>query len=113
MHEVGLMQDALEIVIDHARKADARRIRKIRLRVGEDSGVVPDSLQFAFQTLCRQTIAKGARLEIEPVAVRCLCGHCGLIFTPGSVFYECPACERPAVEILSGREFELVSVEVD
>lgn len=113
MHEVGLMQDTLDIVFDRAYKADASLIRTIRLRVGEDSGVAPSSLRFAFSALVQDTIAQDATLELQSVPVSCYCHACSLEFAPGDIFYECPACHKLSTDIRSGREFELVSVEVD
>jgi len=113
MHEIGLMQDAIDIVVDRARRCGASHVRSVRLKVGEDSGIVPDSLRFAFDILSGETIAKGASLEIETVPVRCYCHGCAREFISKSAFYECPTCGHPTADVHTGREFQLVSVEVD
>jgi len=113
MHEVGLMQDAIDIAVDRARRSGANRVCAVRLRVGEDSGIVPDSLRFAFDVIAGDTIAKGARLDIETIPVCCYCSRCRREFITKSVFYECPTCGSPTSEVRAGREFQLLSVEVD
>ncbi len=111
MHEFGLMQDAIDIAQAHAGGAD--QILKLHLRVGELSGVEPDSLRFAFEVLAPQSCVRGAELEIEHVPVVCHCEECQSDFTPTSVFYICPTCGRLAVEIKEGREFQVTSIEVN
>jgi hydrogenase nickel incorporation protein HypA/HybF len=49
MHELSIMQSALDQVLEKARQAGASRVHAIRLRIGALSGVVPDALQFAFE----------------------------------------------------------------
>lgn len=65
MHEASLMQSALEMAQDVARQQNANRIHRIRLRIGQDSGVVPDALTFAFEVMRANTICANAVLEFE------------------------------------------------
>ena len=55
MHELSIMQSALDQVLEKARQAGASRVHAIRLRIGALSGVVPDALQFAFEALADGT----------------------------------------------------------
>jgi hydrogenase nickel incorporation protein HypA/HybF len=112
MHEAALMQSALEIAIAHARDAGATRIRRIALRVGDLSGVVPEALQIAFDAAAPGTAADGAELSLEQVRVECLCEHCGTEFWPDDVIYVCPICGAISSTLRQGRELELVSLEV-
>ena len=67
MHESGLMQSA-DLAADYARRAGAGDIRRVVLRVGALSGVEPDALRFAFESLAPGTPAAGAALELEEAA---------------------------------------------
>jgi hydrogenase nickel incorporation protein HypA/HybF len=113
MHEYSIMQCALQQALGEARRAGAARVHEIRLRIGRLSGVVPDALQFAFDTLRRGTAAEGARLTIEDVPARFWCAGCGREFVSLNFFAECPACGQPSGELRAGREMELSSLEVD
>jgi hydrogenase nickel incorporation protein HypA/HybF len=106
------MQEAMRIVLDHAAKADARRVRSIRMRVGEISGVAPDALEFAFHVVSRETPAEGARLDIDTVAVECRCPTCRRDYRPPGPFYGCPFCGTSG-DIRRGKEFQIVAIEVD
>lgn len=57
MHEVGMMQHILEMAVERAKQEGAQHINRVHMRVGSESGVVPDSLTFAFE------VAKKARSQ--------------------------------------------------
>ncbi len=107
------MQSALQLALDRAREAQASKVYCIRLRVGELSGVVPDSLQFAFEALTPGTAAEGAKLDIEHVPARFWCAQCQREFVVEDTFPECPDCHVPSGELRTGRELEIASLEVE
>jgi hydrogenase nickel incorporation protein HypA/HybF len=112
MHEVSIMQSALDQALGRARIAGARRVHEIHLRVGVLSGVVPEALQMAFETLTVGTPAEKALLVIEEVPARFWCGTCRCEFTAETLFGECPACRAISPELRAGRELELASMEI-
>jgi len=67
MHEVSIMEEAVRTAVGAAKSASASRVLALRLRVGTLSGAVPEALRFAFDVVCRDTIAEGASLEMESV----------------------------------------------
>lgn len=113
MHEVSLMENALELAKEHARTRQATRIHRIHIRVGRLSGVVSDALRFAFEGLKPGTLAEDAILELEEVEAVCLCKSCRIEFPSTDWIHQCPSCgENREVAILQGSELELVSLEV-
>jgi hydrogenase nickel incorporation protein HypA/HybF len=112
MHEVSLMEATLEIALAQARQHRAQRIHALKLRVGEQSGVVPEALRFAFDIVVAGTLAEGASLEIESVPVRCYCPRCSQDFGPPSWIYACPQCGELSTQVLAGKELELTSLEL-
>ena len=82
MHEIGLMQTALEAALTQAQTQGAAHISRVTLRVGEASGAVHEVLQMGFAALTQNTLAEGATLVIEPVPVMCFCPACQIEFTP-------------------------------
>jgi hydrogenase nickel incorporation protein HypA/HybF len=113
MHEVAIMSEALRMAEDAATTAGAKRILKLRLRLGTLSGVVEDSLRFAFDVVSHETMAAGATLEIEPVPGACWCAPCQAEFECVDLFNECPRCHNPSGELRRGRELEIAAVEID
>jgi hydrogenase nickel incorporation protein HypA/HybF len=75
--------------------------------------VVPEALRFAFEAITRGGIAEGAVLEIEEVPLRIRCHQCDEVFTIDDPFMLCPRCEGTDIEMISGRELEITSMEID
>jgi hydrogenase nickel incorporation protein HypA/HybF len=111
MHELSIMTEALRMAEDAARSAGATRVRKLRLRIGSLSGVVPDSMRFAFDVVCHGTMAEGATLEIEAVQAACWCATCRAEFECVDFFNECPQCHNVSGELRRGRELDIAAVE--
>ena len=112
MHELSIMQSALDQALERARLAGAQRVHEIRLRVGALSGVVPEALQMAFETLTLGTPAENAQLVIDDVPARFWCRECEREFTSETTFAECPICRQFSPELRAGRELELASLEI-
>jgi hydrogenase nickel incorporation protein HypA/HybF len=112
MHELAIAQSTLNHVRREAERSGARRVVHIGLRIGALSGVDPDSLRTALESLLPTSIADGATLELEPVPVRARCRDCHHEFTPiPGAYFECPSCNALGVEVLRGRELDLVRVD--
>ena len=113
MHEASIMESILETAVGEAEKTGARRILRIRLRVGILSGVVAEALEFAFEGMKDGTPAADATLEIEsaPAVFRCLdCGARPELF---EMSFECPACGGPLIVDSGGRQLELLQLELN
>lgn len=112
MHEVGIMQSAIHMAERQAREAGAQRILTLRLRVGAMSGVVPEALEFAFETLSRGTLADGGRLEVECVPPAAWCAPCRSEFPCADYDLTCPRCGECSQELRRGTEMQLSSIEI-
>jgi hydrogenase nickel incorporation protein HypA/HybF len=113
MHELPVTQGMLAIALEHAQKAGAKKITAINLVIGEMSGIVDDSVQFYFDFIAKDTLAEGASLRFERVPTRFHCRACEQDFSDSDRNWVCPHCGEWTVEILSGREFYVESIEVD
>ncbi|HJA66196.1 hydrogenase maturation nickel metallochaperone HypA [Lachnoclostridium sp. An169] len=113
MHELSITEHLLDYCLKEAQRQGAVKIRAIKICVGQLGGIVPECIQVYLDMLSEGTIAEGARIEAEflPVRVRCRdCGREGEI-TPRSL--QCPHCGSLRLELLSGKEFYIESMEVD
>ncbi len=113
MHEVSIMAEAARMAVEAAQAAGARRITGLRLRVGTLSGAVPDAMRFAWDVVSRDTLAAGARLDIESVPGLGWCAECLVEFECADFFNECPRCHNVSSELRRGRELEIASVEMN
>jgi hydrogenase nickel incorporation protein HypA/HybF len=113
MHELSIAQALVEQV-EAARLANGGgRVISVQVRVGEWRQVVPEILTSYFDHLSQGTLLEAARIEIDRVAASGRCGNCAQIFTLGDVFLVCPTCGSRACELLTGRELDLVGLELD
>ncbi|MFO0949133.1 MAG: hydrogenase maturation nickel metallochaperone HypA [Planctomycetota bacterium] len=112
MHEASLMESALDIAVEHARRNSAARIVRMTLGVGVLSGVDPRALEIAFAEVVCGTIAEGATLSIESQSGDCCCKRCECRFATTELLPSCPECDGTDISILSGQDLQLLSLEV-
>jgi hydrogenase nickel incorporation protein HypA/HybF len=113
MHELGVTESIVNIALAKAGEAQAKKVLKINLVVGEVSGFVADCIQFYFDTLSKDTVAQGAVLHFETVPAELHCRNCSAIFRPQDTIWSCPKCGSQSVEISKGRELYIESLEVE
>jgi len=110
VHELALSSAIVNTVAKHAH---GRRVTVVNLRVGRLRQVVPDTLEFYFEFVARDTVCEGARLEQEVTDARLRCNACALEWEIEIPAFRCPTCGGGDVEIASGNEFEVESIEVE
>lgn len=113
MHEYSITESILSLALEKAEEVKAGRITRINLVLGELSGVVGKCVQQYLEILGKDTIAGGAELSFETKATLLRCRRCGKEFSPYVQEWNCPDCREPGVEIVSGRECYLESIEVE
>jgi len=113
MHEFAITQSILSIALEQAEAARAAKITVINVIVGELSGVVDECVKFYFEFLSKDTIAAGAALSFDRPSTRLRCRRCDTTFPPDSNKWVCPDCGEQSVEIISGRECRVESIEVE
>jgi len=65
MHEAGVTERILEIVVEHAKEAHAQRVTDVYLEVGEESGIDTDSVELHWPLLAKGSVAEGATLHFD------------------------------------------------
>lgn len=108
MHELAITQSIVEAVCEVAGEA---RVVRVRLEIGNLSGVVTDSVRFCFDLCTRSTVLEGAQLQIHEVAARARCCECNTEFSAENSIVLC-ACGSANVEILAGHELRIKEVEL-
>jgi hydrogenase nickel incorporation protein HypA/HybF len=114
MHELQATRGMVEVAVEAAAAAGARRILTIDLVIGELTSMVDDSVQFYFDILSRGTLAAGAVLRFRRVPAEGQCRACAHEFdVKPPLPRACPRCGSPALEVGGGQEFYVDSIEVD
>jgi len=113
MHELSIAESILDAVREEARKYPSGHVSKVTVRVGELSGVSPDSLSFSFEALVSGTEMEPLALEIEFCPIRYKCGGCGATFALEMEKSPCPACGSTSSSFAGGDELDIAYLEVD
>ena len=113
MHEMGIAQQIIDIAAASIpAEMTAARVERVNLKIGRLSAVVPESLRFCFEIVARDTPLVGAELAIEETPILARCKDCDHRWTIEEPVFTCTRCAGGHLEILSGRELDIVSIEV-
>ncbi|MGH2967826.1 MAG: hydrogenase maturation nickel metallochaperone HypA [Solirubrobacteraceae bacterium] len=110
MHELSISSAVLASVLRHAA---GRRVSRVTLRVGHLRQVVPDSLDFYWGIVTRDTVCEGSALEQRIVPARLACGACEREWEIELPAFRCPTCGGAEVTVAAGDELEVESIEVE
>ncbi len=132
MHEVSLALGMVDELIRIADKNNAKNILTVNLKIGKMSGIVTDSLKFAFDAVKLEhpiLISTAIRIEEVPLVYECI--DCGRTFSPqdksalldesstgtdapeDTVFPSCRDCNSYNLKVLSGEEMDIANLEVE
>jgi len=111
MHELSIAQNILDIITEEMQKHHVERVVSVRLKIGEMSAVVPESLTFCWSIVTKDTPAEGSRLDIVSLPIEAGCLSCGNVFAVENYVYVCPNCGSGDLTILSGKELQIQDFE--
>lgn len=106
MHELGVTQQIVEAVIEHAAGA---RVGRVVVEIGKLSAVLPDAVRFCFDLCCEGTALEGAALTILEPPGRARCRACDAELLLERPFGRC-ACGSSDLAWISGEELRIRSI---
>jgi hydrogenase nickel incorporation protein HypA/HybF len=109
MHELSLSSAVVNTAVKHA---GGQRVEVVSLRIGRLRQVVPPTLEFYFGFVARGTVCEGARLEYELIDAVLRCRPCAREWSIEVPAFRCPTCGGSDVEVASGNEFEVESIDI-
>ena len=113
MHEFAVTQSILSIVLQKAREVNARKVTKIDLKIGRLTGYVPECIQQQFDILSHNTEAVGAKLNFHQPPSDLHCRKCDISYQSEFHNLACPCCHTMEIDILSGSELYVESIEIE
>lgn len=111
MHETAVVEGLMRILAEQAKANKVGRVIAVRLRIGKLRGIDSRQIRLAFEIFAEGTLAEGARLDIEEVAVTARCNACGTAFEVARYHFVCPGCGGSDAEVTTGRELYIESFE--
>ena len=113
MHEQPIVEAILSRVLEKAEEAKANRINSVCLVVGELSGASDYAIEFYWGFLTKDTIAAQSELFFSRPKGEVRCRNCSTIFTVERLNFTCPNCKKNEIQIISGDELYITSIEVE
>lgn len=116
MHEMALVRNVVDIVVEKAEASNVREVRAVHIVIGEGRDVVEEYFEGLFRYLARGTVAQRAEVILYRMPYMVRCNQCGFVFHV-DVFdqesWSCPACEAyQEYKLVSGLEFYVSRIEV-
>jgi hydrogenase nickel incorporation protein HypA/HybF len=113
MHEMGIVMQIIETATSSIPAGiESESVEKVNLKVGRLSCVMPENLRFCFKAAIEGTPLAGAELNIEEIPVTARCNACNYEWTINEPAFVCKKCNAKKIEVISGRELEIVSIDI-
>ncbi len=134
MHEWALADGILHTALEFASKHGGKKIKRIRVVLGELQDVEEEIVKFALEEMKRGTAADDAVIEFKEEEAIFRCRNCGyewklkdvshkldkdiredIHFVPEVVhaFLECPNCGSRDFEVVQGRGVYIEEIEIE
>jgi hydrogenase nickel incorporation protein HypA/HybF len=113
MHEMTLMGEVREIVVQAAKAHQFTRVKTVVLEIGRLSGVQVEAMRFCFDVVMEGTPAAEAKLEIEELPGVAWCDRCAREVEITSRVEPCPHCHGMPGRILGGTEMRVKGLAVE
>lgn len=65
MHEWGIVQEAIDEIVNLANKNNIKKVEKVYLTLGEDDHLTKESVRLCFECLTKDTLLEGVILEVK------------------------------------------------
>ncbi len=109
MHELGITQNIVAIVSEHAK---GQKVSRVLLEIGKLSAIMPDAIQFCFDICSQGTVLEGSTLEILEIPGLAKCRHCGAEIALDKPFGICQ-CGSVQLDLINGEELKIKEIEIE
>ena len=113
MHEYPITEQIVKMAMNHLKDSGAQRVTAINLVLGENSGIVPESIHMYYDLIAEGTPCSGAEIVIRRIKPTLRCPACGTEFVRKPMSFACPKCGTDGNPTETGKEFYLESIEVE
>ncbi len=110
MHEMALAESILEVVEQAARAQQCTRVTEIRLEIGALAGIEVSALRFGLEVVLAQSLAHGARVEIDTLVAEGWCLRCSQRVPLNALHDPCPTCGGYQIQPLRGTEMRVKDI---
>lgn len=109
MHELGITQNIVAIVAEHAQ---GKKVNRVLLEIGQLSAIMPEAVRFCFDVVSEGTVLAGAKLEILETPGLGRCCECGAEVLFKKYTGKCN-CGSLQINVVTGEELKIKEIEVE
>ena len=113
MHELSIAQSIIDIVTQHLPDDNHAHVKSVIVRIGKLSNVLPDSLNFCFEAITKDTNFEKTELVIKIIPITIECKQCGKVSEIESYTFLCPSCESTNISVISGNDLNVEEIELE
>jgi hydrogenase nickel incorporation protein HypA/HybF len=114
MHEMAVADGIIKIIEEKLKREDPQaEVSQINLRIGKLTCVEPEALRLSFEILTRQTPLQKASLHIKSIPITGKCKDCRKSMKLNRMDFACPFCGSFRIDIKTGRELSIESIEIE
>ena len=113
MHELSIAEKVNNTIKDLCERSDWARVRRVVLKVGHMRQIDPELLSFAFDVVAKGTVSEGAEMSVIELPIVFMCHSCGRETSSEETVFMCAGCGGTNVELRSGMELTIESMEVE
>lgn len=113
MHEYSLAKNIIEIVSEYSAKHNSNKIVEVVMEIGDLSGVMPDALKSAIETLVTDTHFSETSFKYEKKKGKARCHDCGEVVEIENIFTTCPSCKNANIDIVQGKELNVKTITIE
>lgn len=112
MHELSIAKNIITIAREHLTRDEETRLKKIKVRIGSFSTIVPELLQSGFSAAKDGTPIENSELDITIVPLRIKCNNCGHEEEIEPIDFSCSVCSSNDVEVIEGNDMIITDLEI-
>ena len=112
MHELSICRRIIQLIEEKQIEYPISAVSKVVIELGELGWVSSNSLLFSFEIVAKNTIANGAKLAIISIPGEGFCSACNQKQSLHHRYQECVNCGEYGLQITSGDQVRVKSIEV-
>ena len=112
MHEISLLMPVINKISKLCEQNNWKRVLRVTLKVGHLRHIDPEVFAFAFSSATVGTTMEGAEISIIEMPIILKCRVCNKNDDTEDSKFVCPHCGSNKVDIISGTEFIIESIEI-
>ncbi len=112
MHEVSVIEELVESVQLEIKPYPERKVKSVSVTMGKMRQFVPEMMRFCYDVASQGTRLEGSQLLLKEIPICIVCRKCAERVEVTEYDFICPKCGSVDVNMVSGNELVLDSIEL-